>query len=610
MVDSENAIIIGIDFGTTFSGVGWAFSGQPNDIEVITRWEAELNYTSDTAKTPTTILYQKPRGAVCWGSEITVEKSHDAMKWFKLLLVDDAELPANLRTSSQIAEARKLVKDANREPVDVISSYLRRLWNHSIECISISAGEDLVKMCKFHVVITLPAIWPDYAKVRMSRAVENAGILEKRPVGKTVLSFISEPEAAALATLKDLAGRPNIKVGDHFIVCDAGGGTVDLMSYEVLGLKPLAVREAIEGDGDMCGGVFLDEAFIELVKEKVTPQAWANIPKDDAASILNGDWEHGIKQQFNAQDRDWHIKLPPECQARGTSKRGIKRKRNLMLNVHDLLTVFDPIAIKIAALVQKQIHGVEAKCGKLPKNVILVGGFGRCRYLHSHLQSTMDKNITLLQSTGSKPWTAICRGAVIHGLSQQGLSPGLSISVKSRIARASYGIITNKRYDPRIHRKDLRFWCTDEHCWKIKHQMEWFLKQGMDVSSTEPIRKDFYQLFETAPETISQTLCISTAWPPQVEYSEAVKILCAIAWNKELDFESMPRYTNPIGKVFHKLEFDIDMKCAGASIDFTVFHDGKSVGSKNVAVVFEGEVKDEEVDGSDEEDAKSEANSF
>ncbi|KAK1976354.1 hypothetical protein LZ30DRAFT_603637 [Colletotrichum cereale] len=592
MADTENAIVIGIDFGTTFSGVSWAFSGQPNDIEVITRWEAELNFASDTEKTPTAILYRGAQGAVSWGYDIPIDETPDAMRWFKLLLVDKADLPDNLRHSSQIAAAKKAVKAANKDPVDVISSYIRRLWNHSVECITISAGDELVKMCKFNVVITLPAIWPDYAKARMRRAAENAGILEKRSAGKTTLDFISEPEAAALATMRDLAGRPNIKVGDHFVVCDAGGGTVDLISYEVLSLKPMVVREAIQGDGDLCGGVFLDEAFVNLIKDKVTPQAWDDVPKDETANVLNGDWEHGIKQQFDGQTRDWHVKLPPGCQAKGTSQRGIKRKRNLMLNLQDLLPVFDPIAKKIGSLVQKQIDGVRTKSGKLPKNVILVGGFGRCRYLRSHLQSVLDKDIALLQSTGTKPWTAICRGAVIQGLTQQNLSPGLSINVRSRIARASYGTAYFTEFDEKVHSFHSRTWCTDEHKWLADNQMKWFLEQGTDVSSTSPVRDDFYRLYMSAPPEISNTLYITSAWPQPSEMDNTVKKLCEITWNRRVDFEALPRHVSSLGKVFHKLSFDIEMVCAGASIDFSIIHDGKRVGAKNVSVVFDAEAPD------------------
>lgn len=40
------------------------------------------------------------------------------------------------------------------------------------------------------------------------------------------------------------------KVGDAFVLCDAGGGTVDLISYEITKLAPtLELRELVPGTG-------------------------------------------------------------------------------------------------------------------------------------------------------------------------------------------------------------------------------------------------------------------------------------------------------------------------------------------------------------------------
>ena len=43
----------------------------------------------------------------------------------------------------------------------------------------------------------------------------------------------------------------SLNLGDAFVVCDAGGGTVDLISYEVVGLSPnLQVKELVPGTGN------------------------------------------------------------------------------------------------------------------------------------------------------------------------------------------------------------------------------------------------------------------------------------------------------------------------------------------------------------------------
>jgi molecular chaperone DnaK (HSP70) len=66
--------------------------------------------------------------------------------------------------------------------------------------------------------------------------------------GLAPVQLIKEPEAAALWTTKKLNVAMNS--GDVLVVCDAGGGTVDLVSYEVETTNPkLQVKEVVPGTG-------------------------------------------------------------------------------------------------------------------------------------------------------------------------------------------------------------------------------------------------------------------------------------------------------------------------------------------------------------------------
>lgn len=150
------------------------------------------------------------------------------------------------------------------------------------------------------------------------------------------------------------------------MVCDAGGGTVDLISYEVTELKPMVVREAVKGSGGLCGGVFLDEGFVKLLKSKVEAGAWNNMPVEDVKKMLNGDWEHGIKQQFDGKPRNWHVTLPASCRLPNSQRRGMMRQA-LVLTAEDLLPVFESVSQQIVKLVSNQVEGVLAQSGKLPK---------------------------------------------------------------------------------------------------------------------------------------------------------------------------------------------------------------------------------------------------
>ena len=97
------------------------------------------------------------------------------------------------------------------------------------------------------------------------------------------LQIISEPEAAAIYALHAMDPH-SIQVGDTFVLCDAGGGTVDLISYTVSALKPiLKVTEAAMGSGRLCGSTFLNRIFQKFLVDKLSlNEEWDEEVVEDA----------------------------------------------------------------------------------------------------------------------------------------------------------------------------------------------------------------------------------------------------------------------------------------------------------------------------------------
>ncbi|KAI9171325.1 Heat shock 70 kDa protein 12A [Paramyrothecium foliicola] len=586
--DLDDVVVVGIDFGTTYSGVAWAYSKQPEDIELVTSWDSEYNQCSDVEKCPTQLYYGDGKESVKWGYAIPAD--NEPIKWFKLLLLDEGDVPADVASSTQYKRALKLRQDLNKDPVELVSCFLRQIWNHAVNSIEDTIGAELLERCKFHIVITLPAIWPAYAQRRMRQAAKASGILEGRPCGNTTLRFISEPEAAALATLKDLSQRSNTKAGDTIVVCDAGGGTVDLISYVIETLSPFVVKECVKGDGELCGAVFLDERFLELVQTKAGPQVWRGLDQAQRAKFMNDNWEHGIKPQFRNQARVWSADLPRASGligSPGVSQNKMKRQMmTLELSPLDVLSVFLPIIGKIVSLVQRQVMAVREKYGEEPKYVILVGGFGRSQFLSDSLKTALCSSTTVLQSRGSKPWSAISRGAVVQGLATCNLSQTLSVKVEARIARASYGVLFCVPWNSEKYLEIDKVWSENEYAWKATNQMEWFLRQGDDITTTHPVRHSFHTILSSMPSKLSQQLQICSAFPPPSRRDASVWQLCTITWNQVVDFEKLPLWTNKLGKVFRKLKYDIEMTCEDGTVDFAIYFQGKRVGGRNVHVDF------------------------
>ena len=73
----------------------------------------------------------------------------------------------------------------------------------------------------FRYCLTVPAMWSDRAKALMRESAIRAGLI-KEADHRDRLMLISEPEAAAIYCERKCE-QFNLKGGDKFMICDAGG---------------------------------------------------------------------------------------------------------------------------------------------------------------------------------------------------------------------------------------------------------------------------------------------------------------------------------------------------------------------------------------------------
>ena len=219
--------MIAIDFGTTYTGVAYSHSTTPTTtsaagplsgdevvekVFVIRTWpEHNQQYTE---KTPTIISYCT--NPPTWGGG--VKSRHDQkFSKFKLAL----EPTTKRHYGSRDGELGFWPADSGtKEPVDVSADYLKCI-HHFVEQTFLPStfGAEFLRNQRRVYLITVPAIWSDLAKDLTRQAAARAGIPDDK------LFLVTEPEAAALycaTTCEEV----DLDDGDHFLVCDAGGGTV------------------------------------------------------------------------------------------------------------------------------------------------------------------------------------------------------------------------------------------------------------------------------------------------------------------------------------------------------------------------------------------------
>jgi hypothetical protein len=165
-------------------------------------------------------------------------------------------------TSALASELEKLSFEglgySGRDVVDLCADYLRELRRHAQIHLQQRFGEEVYNSMNKELVITVPAVWSERAKHWTLEAVKRAGI------DATKLTLVTEPEAAAIYTLNQMmegANKTELHVGDSVVLCDAGGGTVDLITYVVQSIEPFRLEEATVGAGDKCGATLLTKPF-------------------------------------------------------------------------------------------------------------------------------------------------------------------------------------------------------------------------------------------------------------------------------------------------------------------------------------------------------------
>ncbi|KAK7914963.1 actin-like ATPase domain-containing protein [Apiospora marii] len=561
----EVVMAIGLDFGTTNSGFAYGLTGDQSIpgfilVDVIMEWHSYNKLTSErtSQKVPSRLHYDK-QGALTWGHNIP--KHARVLQWFKLLLLREDELPDYLRNSAHLREARALLQKLGTDAITVTADYLKLFWDHCIMKMKESKGKNLVEEATFQVSFTVPAIWSDTARKNLAEAVKRAGILDDRlpssnngvTPGKTTVKYISEPEAAAFFVLESQLGyRPDLKKGDRFMVVDCGGGTVDIICYEVVEPAPkLKIRECTEGTGDLCGATFLDQAFREYLVGTVGKSTWDALSPRQKIDIMEATWEDNIKPDFTPDVQEagaWPVNIPGQ-------------QEPIYLNSDEIRDVFqDSVITRIQGLVRAQINKMKVQ------------------------QGIENDEVTpkLLLPQRNESWSAVCQGAAMARIREQSL-------VVTRKARSSIGYPIDEPWDRKKHVKNVTWEKFDKarEMRMAEDQMRLVQRAGDDVSTeNEPAPYDLaFTMDESGPAKKEVPLykALSRDPPPQLEPDDTSwQHVGDIKMEFPVHIEDIPAETNMKGRPVRMLVYDSHTNVNGAGFEFQAFYNGEVVGQYTV----------------------------
>ncbi|CAG8526918.1 4410_t:CDS:10 [Ambispora leptoticha] len=409
---SDIRVVVGIDFGTTYSGFAYAYVNAnvdtPNSIETNDTWPEKKG----EFKTNTVIRYDDKFNVLKWGLPALAEKVSRKSKNSKFEEIQIAEL-FKLHLGD-ISEEEKPKLPLGLDPRKAITDYLceiRKLLKSRIS----DRWPGLIYFKHVRIVLTIPVEYDERVRAIMRQCAYDAELI--LTLESENLEFTTESEAAAIYCLENLSEHP-LKEGDSFMIVDCGGGTVDLTVRTIL--PDLQLSELTESTGDFCGSAYIDKEFKKFLEIKIGKSALKFMEEKHYPHLqyLIQYFCTHVKLPFDGDERNWRnkeIDLEEVCPVimqyvKGEEREDLEGCEWLIeLDFQTVKYFFDKVVGNILKLIREQL----TKSEKNIAAIFLVGGFS-------------ESNIV--------------KGAVIYGLKMD--------AIKTRVLKKTYGINYCRNWTP------------------------------------------------------------------------------------------------------------------------------------------------------------------
>ena len=273
-------------------------------------------------------------------------------------------------------------------------------------------------------IVTVPNGW-EIAQQQLLRQACIAAQLVTPDRGDSI-RFVTEAEASInfCAMNPSATGDWLEQTGQHLIVCDAGGGTIDISTYEVTSTYPaIEVKENGVSDCILGGSATVDHRAMMYLQDRLRNTRWDNL--EDMRS-LRQTFASSIKETFSNSQQE-QILLPIGSSSENDPSIRLRRGK-LVFTGKEIASFFEPSIAATAESIRQRVKTTYAP-GQLT-TVAMVGGFSESLYFRRELQQRLGNMVQLCKPDESTS-KAVASGAlvwVIDGV------------VGSRVSRHSFGI--------------------------------------------------------------------------------------------------------------------------------------------------------------------------
>ncbi|KAF2249310.1 hypothetical protein BU26DRAFT_519428 [Trematosphaeria pertusa] len=495
----ERRLVIGLDYGTTFTGVAYATPAGNRcalrEIDVVTDWGPQME---NHDKVPSVVSYSRPSTAreQQWGSSLSpnaVTMVHTKLELDLESVAGELDLTLQVLDGMKNLNFLRIMGDqegdgipaySHKSPEEIVQDYLSRVFQYLGKVVE---GFSTVLRVRIptDIVVTVPTGWSYMAMNSTYRALSKAGFSRTSfPMLQDVV-FVTEPEAAAMYTARyysDQRQESFLRQNRYFILCDAGGGTVDVISYKVKQLQPTLQLEQIGNPtGRKCGSIFINLEFKKWLKRLIGEAKYRELDPDldvdkNAAHAFETTSMRQLMRDFDTLKRDFqpnshqdfHLDLPHPLA--NLDIPDVVNKGEITITCADMEHFFDKCVGQVVGLIKEHVLLI-AKRGGSPKDVILVGGFGESSYLRGQIETTLRMWKLQLRRPETS-WTAVVQGAVICGIEKDNISN----LRRANTCKYDYCIRLDLPFSDVFHTmEDLKNSNGGSYA---EHQLDWLLSKG------------------------------------------------------------------------------------------------------------------------------------
>ena len=399
--NADKKIIIGIDFGSTFSGYSIIYDSNINfddfDQNQIVSSELIMDNETQIGLKIGNKAHYFPKNRI---------KPENKLYFYKFKKNLDPKNNNNY-AKSNVPEGYQI------ELTKLIKGFLV-LLKEEIENNNQRVKTTNINDIKW--IITVPPLWDEKGKKFMKEVAYQSGMIHSE--------IALEPEAASLSIFHDKnIKKKYLQKGKTFLIVDAGGYSVDISANKIIDDNN-NLEQLLEPSSEKLGSNLINERIIEIIEEMCGKKTIEEVKQNNYEA-----WEKTLdeieekKKEIDdntAENFKIEIKFDKNicnkffsgnCEGNYKGTKISYTNTHIDIPSHIIIDIISEIATNIVNLINKSF----SKSNENINLIVLTGGFSNCKIFEKKIRNNFRDSFNRLEFL-KKPQETVMKGAAIFGL--------------------------------------------------------------------------------------------------------------------------------------------------------------------------------------------------